>query len=103
MPPTPHDLAVATSALRAEAAVWDAQGAALAALAPGIEALAFNRVEAGLFQLIVAAHAELAGHAAARCREGAAEAGRVAGTLRAVADTYDAEELAGEHRLRNLY
>jgi hypothetical protein len=103
MPPTPHDLAVATSALRTEAGVWDAQGDALATIAPGIEAVAFNRLEAGLFQLIVDAHAELARHAAARCWEGAVEARRVAGTLRAVADTYDAEELAGEHRLRNLY
>ncbi len=103
MPPTPHDLAVATSALRVEAGVWDTQNAELDSLALKIEALGFTRLEAGLYQVIVGAHADLVRHAAARCREGAQEMARVAGTLRAVADTYDAEELAGEHRLRNLY
>jgi hypothetical protein len=103
VPPTPHELAVATSVLRTEAGVWDAQAAELAALAPRIEALGFNRLEAGLFQVIVGAHTDLVRHAVARCREGAAEATRIAGTLRAVADTYDAEELAGEHAFRNLY
>ena len=103
MPPSPHDLAVATSALRTEATVWDAQAAQLSRLASRIEALRFSRLEAGLFELIVGAHTALVAHAAARCREGAAEATRVARTLRAVADTYDAEELAGEHRLRDLY
>ncbi len=103
MPPTPHDLAVATSALRTEAVVWEAQAAELARLASRIEALGFSRLEAGLFQAVVGAHTALVRHAAARCGEGVAEAAGVAGTLHAVADTYDAEELAGEHRLRNLY
>lgn len=103
MPPTAHDLAVATSALRTEVGVWDDQGAELAGLASRIEALGFSRLAAGLFQVIAGAHTDLVRHAAARCREGAAETARVANTLRSVADTYDAEELAGEHRFRNLY
>jgi hypothetical protein len=103
MPPTPQELIVATSALRTEAGVWADQGAVLAGLATRIEPLGFSRLAAGLFQVIVGAHTDLVRHAAARCREGAEEASRVAGTLRAVADTYDAEELAGEHRFRNLY
>jgi hypothetical protein len=103
MPPTPQELAVATAALRTESGIWDAQAAALAGVVPRIEALRFSRLEAGVFQVIVAAHTDLVRHAAARCGEGAAEAARVAATLRAVADTYDAEELAGEHRLRQLY
>jgi hypothetical protein len=40
---------------------------------------------------------------AARCAEGATATAEIANTLRNVADTYDAEDLAGEHRIRNVY
>jgi hypothetical protein len=40
---------------------------------------------------------------AARCEEGATAMTEIGNTLRSVADTYDAEDQAAEHRIRNVY
>ena len=103
MAPTGHDIAVATEALRTEAEVWRAQSTATGAVAATVRALNFSRVEAGVFQIVVAAHTGLVAHIAARCTEGSVEVTQIADTLHAVADTYDAEEHRNEHAPRNLY
>jgi Excreted virulence factor EspC, type VII ESX diderm len=101
--PTPEQVRVATDALRTEAGIWERQVDALEATRRTVAATALGRVEAGVFQLVVDAYADVVRVADTRCGQ-AAEAGiRIAATLRAVADRYDAEDAAGEHRLRQLY
>ncbi len=101
--PAPREVKVATDALRTEAGEWDRQSAALAAVAAKVAGMELGRVEAGLFQLIVSPYNQVVDAVQARCREGATAMTEVATTLRRVADTYDAEDRANEHRIRNVY
>jgi len=101
--PSRDQVTVATNTLRTEAGEWDRQGATMAALVPKVAGMELGRVEAGLFQLIVAPYNEVVQHVANRCREGSAAMIEVATTLRQVADTYDEEDRNNEHQLRNLY
>ena len=63
----------------------------------------FGRLEAGLFQLMVSPYNEIVHTVAARTGEAATAMTEIAATLRGVADTYDAEDKASEHRIRNVY
>jgi hypothetical protein len=101
--PTPAQVRVATDALRRAAAGWDSQAGVLGGMARAVTATALDRGEAGVFQIILGAYAELVDAVAARCREGQGAMTAIAGTLRTVADRYDAEDASGEHRLRGLY
>lgn len=65
--------------------------------------LGFDRLQAGVFQVIVTAHTDLAAAIAARCGEASIEMARIAATLEEVADTYDDEERRHVHALRHLY
>ena len=103
MPPTAHDIAVATGALRTEADVWSAQAAVLAGISGQAGELAFDRLQAGVFQLIVTTHADLSAAVATRCGEGAGQMQQIAATLRHVADVYDDEERRHVHAFRHLY
>jgi hypothetical protein len=103
MAPAAHDIAVATGALRAEADIWAAQAGVLAGASDRARALAFDRLRAGVFQLIVATHAELTAAVAARCAEGTGQMRQIAATLQHVADVYDDEERRHVHAFRNLY
>ena len=98
----PQSVKVATDALRTEAGVWDQQGAQMANVATKVDGLRFNRVEAGVFQLIVGPYGELVEQVHARCQEAVTRMKEIADTLRQVANTYDEEERNGSHRLRNL-
>ena len=102
-PPSPEQVSVATNALRAEAGEWLAQSAALGTESAKVAEMEFGRLEAGLFQLIVGPYNDVIDAVAARCREGATAMTEIAATLRSVADTYDAEDKASEHRIRNIY
>jgi hypothetical protein len=102
-PPTPGQVHVATDALRGDAAVWAEQAGAMGAAAAEAGDLAMTRLEAGVFQVLVDAYAEVQAHVTARSAEAHTVMTEVAGTLRAVADTYDREEARHEHALRNLY
>lgn len=102
-PPSPEQVMVATNALRNEATEWDTQSATLAEQSNKVADLQFGRLEAGLFQLMVGPYNDVIHAVAARCREGATAMTEIATTLRAVADTYDAEDKAAEHRIRNVY
>src|SRR4051794_16115668 len=101
--PDHAQVTVATNALRAEAGEWDAQGGQLAQLSTTVADMEFGRLEAGLFQLMVGPYNDVIHAVSARCREGATAMTEIAGTLRSVADTYDAEDKAAEHRIRNVY
>lgn len=97
------NVSVATDALRTEAGLWSTQSAALAALSPRVATLHISRIEAGIFQLLVSAYDTVTDVVRDRTAEGAQEMAVIATTLNQVANTYDAEDAAGEHRLRNLY
>ena len=103
MAPTAHDIAVATGALRAEADIWSAQAGVLASASDRVRALTFDRLQAGVFQLIVTTHAELTAAVAARCAEGTGQMRQIAATLQHVAEVYDDEERRHVHAFRGLY
>lgn len=102
-PPEGEQVAVATNALRTEAGEWDTQSAELATLSSKVAEMEFGRLEAGLFQLMVGPYNDVIHGVAGRCQEGATAMTQIADTLRGVADTYDAEDKAAEHRIRNVY
>jgi hypothetical protein len=102
-PPSGAEVTVATDALRKEANVWDDQSAKLDALSTKVTGMEFGRLEAGLFQLMVGPYNDVIHAVAARTREGANAMTGIGATLVAVADTYDAEDKASEHRIRNVY
>jgi hypothetical protein len=102
-PPSAHDIAVATGALRTEADTWSAQASVLAGMSIEAQALAFDRLQAGVFQLIATTHADLTAAVAARCAEGAGQMRQIAATLHHVADVYDDEERRHVHAFRHLY
>lgn len=102
-PPGREQVTVATNALRSEAGEWDEQGKTLGEQGTKVAGMEFGRLEAGLFQLMVGPYNDVIDMVSARCQEGAAAMAEIAGTLRSVADTYDAEDKASEHRIRNIY
>lgn len=102
-PPTSDQITVATSALRTEAGTWDELSTEIGKIPGMAEGLRLTRIEAGLFQVIFDAYDKVVDQVVARTNEGKTEMTAIATTLRSVADTYDSEETAGEHRLRNLY
>jgi hypothetical protein len=102
-PPTPQQVKVATDALRKEAAVWDTESAELGKIGPKAEHLRFNRIEAGLFQVIIGTYGDLINQVIARSNEGTAQMTEIGKTLRDVADTYDREDASNEHKLKNVY
>jgi len=101
--PTPEEVTVATAVLRREAGVWDDQSSRLSAVSGDVGAMEFGRLEAGLFQLMVGPYNEVVDAVAARTREGATAMTEIGRTLRSVADTYDAEDEDGAHRIRHIY
>jgi hypothetical protein len=103
MAPTAHDIAVATGALRTEADVWSRQAAVLARASAQAGALAFGRLQAGVFQLIVTTHTDLTAAMVARCAEGTGQMQQISATLHHVADVYDDEERRHVHAFRHLY
>ncbi|GAA1608294.1 type VII secretion target [Actinoplanes couchii] len=101
--PTPEEVSVATNALRSEAGLWEQQAGCLGALSRTAAEMDFGRLEAGLFQMMVGPYNDVVQAVSARCAEGATAMTEVAATLRAAADTYDAEDEAGAHRIKNIY
>ncbi|PRY24020.1 hypothetical protein [Pseudosporangium ferrugineum] len=101
--PTPEQVTVATNALRNEAGEWDEQSGKLATLSSTVAGMEFGRLEAGLFQLMVGPYNDVIHAVSARCQEGASAMTGIGSTLRDVANTYDAEDKANEHRIRNIY
>ena len=102
-PPTSDQITVATTALRTEAGTWDELSTEIGKIPTKAEELRLTRIEAGLFQVIFDAYDDVVDQVIARTNEGKKQMTDIGSTLRSVADTYDSEEAAGEHRLRNLY
>jgi hypothetical protein len=102
-PPDKQLIQAATGTLRDEARIWDDQSRTLRDIKPKVEDLRLNRIEAGLFQLIVTEYEKAIDVIVARTGEGQRAMTNVADTLRTVADTYDQEEAAGVHRMKHIY
>jgi hypothetical protein len=101
--PTPHEVHVATEALRTEAQEWDDQSLAIGAVATKVAGMTLGRVEAGLFQLVVSPYNDVVSAVRSRCQEGQTAMTEIAQTLRSAADTYDHEERTNTHQIHNLY
>lgn len=102
-PPSKAQIKVATDALRTEAGIWDQQSSELDKIASQADGLRLERVEAGIFQVIFDAYASVIDQVTARSGEGRQRMADVAGTLHQIADTYDEEDTANLHLLKNLY
>ncbi|MFQ6328741.1 hypothetical protein ACLMAL_21755 [Nocardia sp. CWNU-33] len=99
----PQKLKVATDSLRNDAHVWEEKSTAMSSLATKIQMLTFTHLEAGLFQVIVGANDDLVTNLASRSGEASQRFTDVAGVLRVCADTYEAEDAAGKHRIDNIW
>jgi hypothetical protein len=101
--PSAAEVIVQTGALRKEAGVWDLQAGQLAALSAKVTGMEFGRLEAGLFQVMIGPYNEVVHAVAARTSEGATAMHQIGHTLIDVAGTYEDEDKASEHRIRNVY
>ncbi|MGW4714698.1 hypothetical protein [Nocardia sp. NPDC004260] len=100
---SPGKFEVALDSLRADASVWARESAAMSDLGGRLDALRFNRLQAGLFQFIVDANDELVSKMSDRSAAASRRFAEVADTLRFCADTYEAEDAAGKHRIDNVW
>lgn len=101
--PSTAQVKVATDALRTEAGIWDQQSSELDKIVGQANGLRLERIEAGIFQIIFDAYTSVVDQVTARAGEGNQRMADVAGTLHQVADTYDEEEAANLHLVKNLY
>ncbi|MEV0299465.1 type VII secretion target [Nocardia sp. NPDC050710] len=98
-----QEVSVATDALRSEGKAWARESDTLDKVKSDIQSIGFNRVEAGVFQAIVSAHAEVVEKMTTLSGQAATSFDKVGQTLQTCADTYDAEDAAGKHRIDNLW
>ncbi|MEV6257580.1 hypothetical protein AB0L97_30440 [Nocardia sp. NPDC051911] len=103
MAPTAQEIKVATDTLRKDAAVWDRESATMSNLKSTVDGLTFGRLEAGIFQAIVDANNKLAIKISERCDQASKRFAEIGDTLMHCADTYDAEDAAGKHRIDSLW
>ncbi|MGH3869106.1 MAG: hypothetical protein ACRDQ4_23930 [Pseudonocardiaceae bacterium] len=101
--PSKDQIKVATEKLRTEAGIWDQQSNMAGKIASQTDSLRMDRLEAGIFQIIVSAYGSVVDQVTARSREGQQRMADIANTLHQVANTYDQEEAENLHHLKNLY
>lgn len=102
-PPTADQVRAATAALRNEASVWEGQAGEMGKIMNLVEGMRLNRVQAGLFQLIFDTYTDVVNQVVDRSAEGVQRMNEVAHTLREVANTYEQEEAANLHKIKELY
>jgi hypothetical protein len=83
---------VSAQSLRSVARIWDQQAEAIAAIPGKTEGVRLNRLNAGIFQLIVSPYEAVLNAVADRSRQGDTQMRDIASELRASADTYDKTE-----------
>lgn len=101
--PSKSQIKVATDTLRTEAGIWDQQSIIAGKITSQTDSLRMDRLEAGVFQIIVSAYGSVVDQVTARSREGQQRMADIANTLHQVANTYDQEEAENLHHLKNLY
>jgi hypothetical protein len=90
--PSPQELRVVPASLRNVAAIWDQQSTAIGSIAPKAEGMRLDRLQAGVFQLIVGPYDEVVDQVAGRCAEGKQRMKEIADALRAAATAYTTTE-----------
>ncbi|MFJ9690603.1 hypothetical protein [Kitasatospora sp. NPDC101183] len=83
---------VTTDTLRTEAGIWDQQSEQLGKIATSVQSMTMDRFQAGVFQLVVGAYAEVLTAVHDRSLEGQKNLKAVGDGLRKVADNYDHHE-----------
>jgi uncharacterized protein YukE len=101
--PSPQQVTAETGVLRSEADDWDEHASSMHALAAKVQAMKKGRLEMGLFQVFVGAYDTVVDDVGGRAGEAAPAMTNIGTTLRQVADTYDAEDAAAMHRIKNVY
>ncbi len=101
--PSTTQIKVATKTLRDEADIWDQQSVTAKTIANQTDSLRMDRLEAGIFQIIVSDYGSVVDQITARSQEGQQRMADIASTLHQVANTYDQEEAENLHHLKNLY
>ena len=101
--PSPQQVAVETGVLRSEAGDWDEHCGTMHTLAGKVAAMKKGRLEMGLFQVFVGAYDTIVDDVSGRAGEAVPAMTNIATTLHQVADTYDAEDAAAMHRIKNVY
>jgi hypothetical protein len=90
--PESGELQVVTTSLRNAARVWDQQAAALEAASARVSVMNMNRMEAGIFQIIVAPYDAVVAQVSARCEEGSRSMHGIASALELSAYGYSQAE-----------
>ncbi|MFE1594737.1 type VII secretion target [Nocardia sp. NPDC058705] len=104
MAPTSDRISVALSALRTQATGWAERSTTLDGLSSRITEYTYNDYEAGvIFSGFIDEYNEIIAKLETRLKEGGLAMKEIARTLNTVASTYEQEDLAREHELRNLY
>jgi Excreted virulence factor EspC, type VII ESX diderm len=88
------ELRVIAASLRQAAGIWDEQATAIGSVSATAGAMRLDRVEAGVFQLIVGPYDAVADQVSARCEEGMQDMRGIASALDRSADTYQLAEQA---------
>jgi hypothetical protein len=83
---------VTSNSLRNVAQTWDGQATAIGTIPGKTEGIHLNRLNAGIFQLIVSPYEAVLNAVTDRASEGKSEMGNIATSLRTSADTYDKTE-----------
>ncbi|BAJ29304.1 MULTISPECIES: hypothetical protein [Kitasatospora] len=88
--------------LRKDATIWDGQSTELAKIARKAEGTDLNRLEAGIFMLLVGPYGQLVRQVSDRCQQGAAATAEIGNALRRIADNYERNEEVTETEFRNF-
>ncbi|MFF7634485.1 type VII secretion target [Kitasatospora sp. NPDC008050] len=83
---------VTTDTLRKEAGIWDQQSDQLGKINASVGSMATDRIQAGVFQIMVSAYMEVVNAVQGRTQEGQTNLKGIANGLRKVADSYDHTE-----------
>ena len=94
---------VYTKELTEEAHVWDKQSGELKGILGKAESLRMDRVEAGIFQLLVTAYGPLINHVMDRCREGERHTEEIAKALGDIANKYSDAEDSGDRLFKEKF
>lgn len=85
-------LQVVTGSLRTVANTWDGESVSIGSIPGQTKDLTLNRLNAGIFQLIVSPYEAVLNAVSDRSSEGREQMADIASELRASADTYDQAE-----------
>lgn len=86
------EVQVVTGSLHRVAQIWDREATAIGSITPQVNAMSFDRLEAGVFQLIVSPYDAVVQTVAKRCAEGKTEMQSIASALNANAKNYAINE-----------